>query len=109
MRKVSVESFKADGTTLVGLRATIQPPVELSQEAVSRFIEYGDLYDGPRDAVPSSLSSPLVLGSSEAGTVIYAGLRRQSGSFEHDKDLLGSRVVGLLDIMGIESTYVSDM
>ena len=92
---------------VIGLKATIQPPVSLTQEAVSRFIKHGDLDDGMRNAVAERLRAPVLIGTVEDSTVIYAGIQQGLNSLEGVTNLMTERTLGLLSLMGIEAGVIS--
>ena len=93
----------------VAVKASIRPPIDLSQEAVSRFIENGNLLDDsvPRDVVSSGLGSPVLLGSTKDETVIHAyidAVKLDTGATtDRYRNLIAKRTISLLNLLGVEA------
>ena len=109
MHKITISEIRGEVNThlegtVVGLRATIEPPVDFDPDAIENFVQKGDV-DGT-NRVPSLTDGAELLGSNKDNTVIYCDLRQSGEDIAETGALLGQRVAGFLTLMGLESEVV---
>jgi hypothetical protein len=105
MRKISIREVSEigdDGYAYVsGLIADIEPPVRVSESAVSQYVRHGRLDKSIPDT-NERLANPMLIGDGDAQTSIYVS---HEYGFEPSEvsELFANRVAGLLGHLGIES------
>jgi hypothetical protein len=105
MYRVSTEIVKNPGTErVVGVKAFIEPPIKLGQEAVERYLVSENLHQlNDNEARFARLISPVIIGNTDKATVLYAGINQESLSMPaQDALLMRDRVKGLLTLLGVE-------
>ena len=85
-----------------GLIADIEPPVSLTETAVQNYIQHGNLA-GFADNHSQQLLNPMLIGSSEKRTSIYATVEYGSETGQQAPELMAERVQQLLGHLGLES------
>jgi hypothetical protein len=83
---------------VIGVKAVITPPVGLTQQAVEHFL-------GGRQR---GLQNPMLLGNTEAATVIYDPLPTGGDQAPaNHKEALAAATQNLLRVMGVEAQIVT--
>lgn len=89
--------------TMVGLAATIEPPINLNPEAVKHYIGAGNLLVSEEFDNDNDLSDVVLVGSTEEATTIFATIADYIDDYNQLKDQMAERTVGLLNLLGAEA------
>jgi hypothetical protein len=100
MHKITFRYVNNNNHELTGFIGCIEPPINVSDEAVTRYIRHGNLEGAPSED-NESLVNPMLLGSN-AQTRMYVELSPGYG-IEEGEELFGERITELLGHLGIES------
>lgn len=100
MHNVTFEYVENKDHETTGFIGCIEPPVDVSEEAVARYIRHGNLEGAPSED-NESLVNPMLLGSN-AQTRVYVELSPGYG-VEEAEELFGKRITELLGYLGVES------